>query len=113
MVSEKGGDVMAQRPSLRTMRDNLAPAARGTRVSFQEAAATASALGETQLSDTGPFDAVLLAGPEGSTRLGGMSLLERAAFTMAGAGAGRILCVGEHPAAALRLPAVDVTWTLG
>jgi phosphatidylglycerophosphate synthase len=59
------------------------------------------------------FDAVLLVTTTATARLGGLSLVERAAFTMARAGARRLLCFGTRPEGALRLPPVPVSWVAG
>jgi len=56
------------------------------------------------------FDAVLLVDRESHARVAGMTILERAAFTMARAGAQRLLCVGDRPPTPPRLPALPVTW---
>ncbi len=56
------------------------------------------------------FAAVLLVGRASHARVAGMTLLERAAFTMARAGARRLVCIGEPPASAPRLPALPVRW---
>jgi len=60
-----------------------------------------------------PFDGVI-AVVEGSEEVvGGMRLVERAAFTLARAGARRLLLVGNRPAGALRLPDIGITWNEG
>jgi len=56
-----------------------------------------------------PFDAVLLVRPEAESRVGGLRLVERAALTLARAGARRLLFVGPR-IAARDLPAVPITW---
>lgn len=56
------------------------------------------------------FDAVLLLPPAAERRVGGLTLLERAAFTLARAGAGRLLCLGSRPPARVRLPLIALTW---
>jgi phosphatidylglycerophosphate synthase len=60
---------------------------------------------------TTPFDAVVLSSPEAQVRLAGMRLLERMLFTLARAGATRLLCVGTRPAGHLRLPETSITWS--
>ena len=59
------------------------------------------------------FDAILLIPTTATARLGGLSLVERAAFTMARAGAHRLLCLGVRPEGALRLPPVPISWVAG
>ncbi len=57
-----------------------------------------------------PFDGVI-AVVEGSERLvGGVRLVERSAFTLARAGAERLLLLGRAPATPLRLPEVAIAW---
>jgi len=56
------------------------------------------------------FEAVILLARGADVRLAGMTLLERAVFTAARAGARRVLCVGERPGKGLRLPELPVTW---
>lgn len=56
------------------------------------------------------FDAILLVPIAATARLGGLSLVERAAFTMVRAGAHRLLCLGARPEGALHLPPVPVSW---
>jgi phosphatidylglycerophosphate synthase len=56
------------------------------------------------------FDAVLIVRRASATRVAGLSLLERAAFTLARAGARRLLCLGDRPAPAMRLPDVAIEW---
>ncbi len=58
------------------------------------------------------FDAVIAIAAGADAQVGGLSLLQRAVFTVARAGCGRVLCVGAlprdpHP----RLPAVAITWS--
>lgn len=55
------------------------------------------------------FDAVLLVHPASAARVAGLRLVERAAFTVVRAGAGRLLCIGEPPATP-RLPTAPTTW---
>ena len=57
-----------------------------------------------------PFDGVIAVAEGADQIVGGMRLVERAAFTLARAGARRLLLVGNRPSAALRLPDVAVTW---
>jgi phosphatidylglycerophosphate synthase len=59
------------------------------------------------------FDAVLLTSPAAGARVGGLTLLERAAFTAARAGARRLFCIGPAPVRRPRLPAIPVSWTAG
>jgi phosphatidylglycerophosphate synthase len=60
---------------------------------------------------TPAFAAVVLSSPEAQARLGGMRLLERMLFTLARAGATRLLCVGARPTGRLRLPETSITWS--
>jgi phosphatidylglycerophosphate synthase len=57
-----------------------------------------------------PFDGIIVAGPGAERVVGGMSLVERAAFAFARAGAARLLLLGPPPDAPLRLPAIGVQW---
>jgi phosphatidylglycerophosphate synthase len=50
---------------------------------------------------------------EADAIVGGMRLVERAAFTLARAGARRLLFVGRRPSATLRLPDVAASWNEG
>lgn len=59
---------------------------------------------------TPPFDGVITLDRGGDQIVGGMRLLERAAFTLVRGGCRRLLMVGERPAGPLRLPAVPVEW---
>jgi phosphatidylglycerophosphate synthase len=56
------------------------------------------------------FDAVLVVDPPSEASVAGLRLVERSAWTVARAGAGRLLCVGRRPAAPLRLPEVPIAW---
>jgi phosphatidylglycerophosphate synthase len=56
------------------------------------------------------FDGVIAVGAGADEIVGGMRLVERAAFTLARAGAHRLLLFGPRPSARLRLPDVPVTW---
>ncbi|HEY2386853.1 MAG TPA: CDP-alcohol phosphatidyltransferase family protein [Candidatus Binatia bacterium] len=58
-----------------------------------------------------PFDAVLVVSPPSRAAVAGMRLIERAAFTLARAGARRLLCLGAPPEGAYRWPGVATTWT--
>lgn len=62
-------------------------------------------------SGTPAFDAILVVTEGADARLGGLSLLQRSAFTLARAGARRILCVGTAPREAPQLPPVPLTWS--
>lgn len=62
-------------------------------------------------TDPAGFDAVVIVHPAADAPLGGMRLVERALFTMARAGARRLLCVGQRPAETLRVPdAPPISW---
>jgi phosphatidylglycerophosphate synthase len=56
------------------------------------------------------FDAVLVIHPASEHRVAGLRLLERAAFTLARAGAQRLLCIGRRPPNTLRMPDVATDW---
>jgi phosphatidylglycerophosphate synthase len=56
------------------------------------------------------FDAVLVVRPTSEAEVAGLRLLERAAFTLARAGARRLLCIGAPPRGALRMPDVAIDW---
>ena len=60
-----------------------------------------------------PFDGVIAVADGADHVVGGLRLLERAAFTLARGGARRILCLGPRPADPLRLPTVPITWHVG
>ena len=51
-----------------------------------------------------------MVGSDAADVVGGIRLLERAAFVLTRAGARRLCCVGTRPSGALRLPDVPVTW---
>jgi len=57
-----------------------------------------------------PFDGVIAVAEGADHVVGGLRLLERAAFTLARGGARRLLCVGARPARPLRLPDVPTAW---
>ncbi len=61
-------------------------------------------------SSAPPFDAVLVVHPASDHEVAGLHLVERAAFTLARAGARRLLCVGTPPARTLRRPDVPIAW---
>jgi phosphatidylglycerophosphate synthase len=57
------------------------------------------------------FDAVVIVRADADVELGGMRLVERALFTMARAGARRLLCMGRRLPPPLRVPNdVPITW---
>ncbi len=58
-----------------------------------------------------PFDGVIAVGPGAGEIVGGLRLVERAAFVLARAGARRLLCVGPRPSMPLRLPQIAVGWS--
>ena len=60
-----------------------------------------------------PFDGVIAVDEGANEIVGGMRLVERAAFTLARGGARRLLLVGTRPSRALRLPDVDIAWNEG
>jgi phosphatidylglycerophosphate synthase len=57
-----------------------------------------------------PFDAVLLIAPEAHVPVAGTTLLTRAAFTAARAGARRLLCLGTAPLRPPRMPTLPIAW---
>jgi phosphatidylglycerophosphate synthase len=56
------------------------------------------------------FDGVIAIADGADEVVGGLRLLERAAFTLARGGARRILCVGPRLPDPLRLPEIPITW---
>lgn len=56
------------------------------------------------------FDGVIAVTDGAEHIVGGLRLLERAAFVLARAGARRLLCVGTRPPRSLRLPAIPLAW---
>jgi phosphatidylglycerophosphate synthase len=56
------------------------------------------------------FDGLIAMNEGGESIVGGLALLERAAFVLARAGARRLLCLGPRPSLPLRLPDLPVTW---
>ncbi len=58
----------------------------------------------------GSFDGVIAVTAGADESLAGMSLFERAAFTLARAGARRLLCLGPRPTRKPRLPSTPVVW---
>ena len=60
---------------------------------------------------TPAFDGVIALTPGAANVVGGLRLVERAAFTLARAGARRLWCCGARPAVPLRLPDVPLIWT--
>ena len=62
------------------------------------------------LPETPRFDAVLVIASEAYLPVAGTTLLTRAAFTAARAGARRLLCLGAPPPRPPRLPPLPVTW---
>ncbi len=56
------------------------------------------------------FDGVIAVTAAATEVLGGLRLVERAAFTLARSGARRLWCVGIRPAIPLRLPEIPITW---
>jgi phosphatidylglycerophosphate synthase len=59
------------------------------------------------------FDGVMLVTAGADAIVGGLRLVERAAFVLARAGARRLLGVGTRPSGTLRLPDLPVTWADG
>jgi phosphatidylglycerophosphate synthase len=59
------------------------------------------------------FDGVIAVDEGADEVVGGMRLVERAAFTLARSGARRLLLVGNQPSGALRLPDVGIAWNDG
>ncbi|MCC6850498.1 MAG: CDP-alcohol phosphatidyltransferase family protein [Deltaproteobacteria bacterium] len=59
-----------------------------------------------------PFDGIIVADAGADRIVGGMRLLERAAFALVRAGAARLLVIGPGREAARRMPAVDVQWNV-
>ncbi|MCC6767207.1 MAG: CDP-alcohol phosphatidyltransferase family protein [Deltaproteobacteria bacterium] len=59
-----------------------------------------------------PFDGIIVANGGADHVVGGMRLVERAAFALARAGATRLLLLGPGRDAALRMPPVDVQWNV-
>jgi phosphatidylglycerophosphate synthase len=57
------------------------------------------------------FDAVVVVADGADEVVGGLSLLQRMAFTMARAGCGRLLCLGDRPSSGGRMPDVATTWS--
>jgi phosphatidylglycerophosphate synthase len=60
-----------------------------------------------------PFDAVLVVSSPSFAPVAGMRLIERAAFTLARAGARRLLYLGAPPLATLRWPDLATQWAAG
>jgi 1L-myo-inositol 1-phosphate cytidylyltransferase / CDP-L-myo-inositol myo-inositolphosphotransferase len=57
-----------------------------------------------------PFDGVILVTDGAEHVVGGLRLLERAAFVLIRAGARRLFCIGPRPPGQLRLPLVPIAW---
>jgi len=63
-----------------------------------------------ETSSPRPFDGVIAVNAGAEAWVAGLSLLERAAFALARAGARRLLCLGPRPVRALRLPDTALAW---